>query len=186
MASITWRAAVTVLALSISAISGRAAHAAAPDDSTLTVFLVRHAEKDTTKPGNDPPLTTAGIERANLLARMLGHAEISTVFVTEWQRTRATAEPIARTLKDSLHVLRGRDVTAHAGRIRNETHGGTALVVGHSNTLPALITALTGKPVPPIRDEEHDRLYVVVLYPGGSKIMWFTYGEPPPPSNSEP
>lgn len=177
------RAASVVLAIAAVALATRSASAASAD-STTTVFIVRHAEKDTTVAGNDQPLSKAGLERAHLLAHALGHAEISTVFVTEWQRTRSTAEPIARVLKDTLHVLRGRDNAAHAERIRRETRG-TALVVGHSNTVPALVTALTGKPVPPIRDEEYDRLYVVVLYPGGSKTMWFTYGEPPPGSNSD-
>lgn len=173
-----------MLALGIALAS--AAHAAATPDSATTIFLVRHAEKDTTVAGNDPPLSRAGVARANLLAHALGHAEISTIFVTEWLRTRATAEPIARTLNDSLHVLRGRDVAAHAERIRREALGHTALVVGHSNTVPQLVTALTGKPVPAIRDDEYDRLYVVVLYPGGSKIMWFNYGGPTPAGVSKP
>jgi 2,3-bisphosphoglycerate-dependent phosphoglycerate mutase len=175
MARFAWCIALTMALVAPAATAHDESATAA--DSVTTLFMVRHAEKDTTVSGNDPPLSKSGLERANALARTLGHADISAVFVTEWQRTKLTAEPLAKAVHDTLHVLRGRDPAAQAARIRNEARGRTALVVGHSNTIPELVTALTGKPVPPIRDDEYDRLYVVVLYAGGSKVMWLNYGE---------
>lgn len=148
---------------------------------TTTIFLVRHAEKDAAVLGPDPPLSAAGLARADRLAHALGKEKIAAIYVTEWQRTQLTAAPLQKRLGDTLRVLRGRDVAAQARRIAKECRGKTALVVGHSNTVPELILALTGKPVPPWRETEFDPLYVVVLHEGGSKIVRLNYGDPTPP-----
>ena len=44
---------------------------------------------------------------------------------------------------------------------------GHSLVVGHSNTTPALVELLRGDPGEPISEIEYDRLYVVAIAPGG-------------------
>jgi hypothetical protein len=36
-------------------------------------------------------------------------------------------------------------------------------VVGHSNTVPAIVGKLSGKTIPPIADNEFDRMFVVTL-----------------------
>jgi broad specificity phosphatase PhoE len=161
------------------ALAARPAPAASGDAAT-TIFLVRHAEKDAAVLGPDPPLSAAGLARADRLAHALGKEKIAAIYVTEWQRTQLTAAPLRKQLGDTLRVLRGRDYAAQARRIAAESRGRTALVVGHSNTIPELILALTGKPVPPWRETEFDPLYVVVLHRGGSKIVRLNYGDPAP------
>ena len=67
-------------------------------------------------------------------------------------------------LKD--HIL-----THHAGQ--------TVLVVGHSNTVPELITLLGGPSLPIIDDCEFDNLFVLVRHSNtSSSVTKFKYGEP--------
>lgn len=58
--------------------------------------------------------------------------------------------------------------------------GGRHLVVGHSNTTPAVVELLGGEPGQPINEAgEYDRLYNVSIGPDGttSSVM-LRYGEP--------
>ena len=51
-----------------------------------------------------------------------------------------------------------------AKQILDRDKGKTVLVVGHSNTVPQLVQALTGKKIEPIGHAEHGRLYTVTLH----------------------
>ena len=60
-----------------------------------TIWLVRHAEKDTaaaTK--SDPPLSSVGVQRVKDLRSYLLAEKIDNVFSTETKRTRATAAAV--------------------------------------------------------------------------------------------
>jgi broad specificity phosphatase PhoE len=132
---------------------------AAPDTTVATVILVRHAERDTVI-GPDHPLTAAGLLRAQELRHVLAHSAIDAIYVTKWSRSRQTAMPIAAALGESLTVVD--DVAETVRRLRTRHWGGTALVVGHSNTIPDLIAGLTGRPFPePV--VPYDGLWVVTL-----------------------
>lgn len=129
-----------------------------------TVFVVRHAEKavDGTR---DPPLSAAGEARAERLATLLGagHAgtRLAAVYATEFRRTRQTAQAVAARLQVPVRVLPAADVAAVVEDIKSHHRGSSVLVVGHSNTVPAIVQALGGKAVPPIPDTDYARLYVV-------------------------
>lgn len=60
-----------------------------------TIVLVRHAEKGT-EPKADPPLTEAGAARAAALPDALEGLKPDAVLSTNFDRTRSTAEPVAR------------------------------------------------------------------------------------------
>ena len=152
---------------------------ATPDTSVTTIVLVRHAERDDRFVGSDPPLNGEGHARAGALAHVLQDFGISSIYVTEFTRTRETAEPLAKLLGDSLRVLLGQDFATQAARIVRENRGRAALVVGHSNTVPQLIEALMGAKVA-FGHDAFDPIYVVVLYPGGSKLLRLNYGEASP------
>ena len=49
--------------------------------------------------------------------------------------------------------------------------GGKVLVIGHSNTVPILIQALTGQTVAPIGEQEYDRWFEVTLDADGRGIL---------------
>ena len=172
-----WGALTTgllVAAVALAPIATTAA-AAAATDSVTTVILVRHAEKDTLLLGSDPPLSAAGIVRARELARMLGDAGISAIYVTLWKRSRQTAQPLATRLGDSLTVVDAVDETVE--RLRTRHAGQKVLVVGHSNTVPQIVERLSGESVPGFTEGEYDRLYVVTLIPGRqARVVRLHYG----------
>ena len=140
---------------------------------------MRHAEKAST-PAADPPLTPAGEARARALLAAVREAGVSAVITTQFVRTKSTAAPTAAALGIAPEVVtasgatHARDVAAairkHAGQ--------TVLVVGHSNTIPAIIAALGAPEPPPICDEAYDNLYIVTIPPGGqAKLIEAKYGE---------
>ena len=133
-----------------------------------TVILVRHAEK-ADAPANDPPLTEIGRQRAARLADFLKDAKVSVVYSTPLARARETAAPLVDALKLKLVETPPTAQYAQqtADRIKKENAGQTVFVVGHSNTTPALIKALTGIDVPAIPDPEYSNLYVVTIAADG-------------------
>ncbi|HEX4682390.1 MAG TPA: phosphoglycerate mutase family protein [Gemmatimonadaceae bacterium] len=147
-----------------------------------TVILTRHAEK-AAAPADDPPLTAEGEARARALFTAVKDAGISAIITTNFARTKATAAPTASALGITPEALVARDpnhVQAVVDAVRRHT-GRTVLVVGHSNTVPAIIAAL-GAPRPPdICDATYDDLFVVTLHPDGkATFVHSRYGAPSP------
>ena len=127
------------------------------DDGTYTIYLVRHAEKQT---GDDPSLTGAGLERAEILGEVLSNAGVEKIWSSDYRRTRETAAPLATRLGLDVEIYDASDLTSLADRLTAE--GLTALVVGHSNTTPQLAELLGAAPGEPIVEaNEYDRLYVI-------------------------
>ena len=167
-----------VLGLAAASLGLTSAKAtAATDTTTTTVVLVRHAEKDTNFVGSDPPLNTAGLLRSRELARALGDVKFSAIYVTPWVRSRKTAEPLAQRQGDSLVIM----VDAIDGTVRGirQHPGGTILVVGHSNTVPQIIAALTGQPDFAKLAVGYDDLFVLTLTRGAEpRLLRLHYGAP--------
>lgn len=141
------------------------------------VVLVRHAEK-AEDPGPDPALSEAGERRAQALVGKLGHAGIDTLYVTSLQRTALTAKPLARHLGVEPHVYwpneegHGPAARALADRISTAHAGETVLVVGHSNTLPLIVEALTGVHFDEIDESDYENLFVVTVdAEGGTRLL---------------
>jgi phosphohistidine phosphatase SixA len=131
----------------------------------LVVFLVRHAEKADTS--TDAALSAAGLARAQALASTLRDAGINHVHSSDYKRTRDTAAPIATLLNKNVQLYDPINPSELISRIKTER--GRHLVVGHSNTTPALVKRLGGKPGPPIVEKnEYDRLYVITSNSDGS------------------
>jgi len=151
---------------------------ASAQDAPVIVYLVRHAEK--LDDSRDPELSPAGGVRALELARVLHDAGLTRVWSTDFLRTRHTAEPAAAGAGVALELYDPRDPVGFADRLRHTA--GVHLVVGHSNTTPALVTALGGEAGPAIPDSEYDRLYVVVLYEGQVTTSRLRFGAPSPES----
>ena len=124
----------------------------------VTFIVVRHAEKATDDP-EDPNLSAIGLERAQRLARELTDAPLVAVYATEFKRTRQTAQPTAdaHRLPMTAYYSKG---PAHelAAQWKAQHARGAVLIVGHSNTVPDLVTALSGQTATPMPDTEYDRL----------------------------
>lgn len=105
------------------------------------VYLVRHAEKELND-SRDPALTADGHARAEHIARLLVPMGVTAVFSSDYIRTRDTAQPIADALETDIQLYDPREQDAFAETLRATE--GVILVVGHSNTVPALVNILAG------------------------------------------
>lgn len=147
-----------------------------PQPDEITVFITRHAEKDTRFRGPDTPLTAAGERRARELVRVLGESGVSVVFATPTRRATDTGAPMAAAIGDSVRIVP--EVPGLIRRILRDHRGGRVLVIGHSNTVPEIIQALSGFRPPDQDEDEYDLLYVVTL--SGSRpatVYSLRYGE---------
>jgi broad specificity phosphatase PhoE len=137
-----------------------------PPDTVVVV--VRHAEKAADDP-KDPTLSEAGQARAEALARALAGLPLSAAYATQYKRTQFTATPAAKacgievTVREATAANAATYATDLAHEIRQGAPGRNLLVVGHSNTVPDIVKALTGSTPAPLADDEFDRVYVVTL-----------------------
>ncbi len=154
--------------------------AAAAPEATVVV-VVRHAEKATDDP-RDPTLTQAGTARALALARRLDGTGLDAAYATQFRRTQLTAAPAAAQAGIEVTV-RPADAASAASYgpdlardLRALPPGSTALVVGHSNTVPGIVSAISGQPAPEMPETEYDRYTVVVLDADGkARVFVSTY-----------
>lgn len=160
-------------------VVGLAATAARPPRTVI--YLVRHGEKDLTPGLADPPLTPAGEARAQLLARQLAKRHPAALFTTDTRRTRATLAPLAQATGLTPETYSAKEPAGLASHLRQDYAGKTVVVVGHSNTLLPLLTALGVAPLPgEIRDEEYNYLFKVTLREGQpAKLIMSRYGAAP-------
>ena len=151
---------------------------AASDTALTTVFVVRHAEKNVVFAGADPPLSDAGRRRAQVLARVLRDANVKAILSTHFARTRETARPLADSTGDSITVVSQDDPDRLASEVWTHHRGEAVLIVGHSDTVPAIVRSLSGAQVPAYREGEFDRLYVITRRGSGpAALLRLRYGE---------
>jgi len=151
--------------------------------ATTTVIFVRHAEKAVI-PADNPGLSEAGKQRAAELARQLVDADviagIDAVYSTSYRRTEETVQPVATALNLPITPYDASNTETIMDEIIREHKGRIVLVVGHSNTVPALIGNMgASKNVPEIDENEYDNIYIVsVPWFGKTKTIRLRYGAP--------
>lgn len=162
-----------------------AASSALADDVRIVV-LVRHAER-AAAPSDDPGLSQAGKARAEALADALADARVDAIITTQFARTKATAEPLARARRLTPSVVTGgADTAVHArevaAAVKALAPGSLALVVGHSDTVPAIIAALGGPALDDLCDAEFATMFTLIVPSNGPpRLLRTTYGAPDPP-----
>jgi phosphohistidine phosphatase SixA len=133
----------------------------AETDSLTLLFLTRHAEKNMTESSNDPGLDDAGTQRARRLAAYLKDAGVQAVYATPTRRAQLTGKPLADSLNIPVSTY-GNDLEKETKQFLQKHKGGRILVVGHSNTVPAMLNLLAGrKQYQP--DEAYGILYLVIM-----------------------
>lgn len=138
-----------------------------PDPADGATFIVvRHAEKAIDDP-RDPTLTSAGVARAERLARRLHRAPLVAVYATPLRRAQATAAPTARDHRLPVTTYDATSAAEFARGLRARHAAGTVLVVGHSNTVPAIAQALCDCAIAPIADSEYGRRISLHVRPDG-------------------
>lgn len=141
------------------------------------IIVVRHAEKASDGTA-DPVLTDAGRERARTLAQWLRGLPLEAVYATPFRRTIQTAAPTAAANRLPVSVRAAReDAAALAEAVRH--HRGHVLVVGHSNTVPAIVQALSGEAVAAMDETVYERIFIVYEQDDGSRRLERAVYPPP-------
>ncbi len=135
------------------------------------IFVVRHAEKQSDAP--DTPLSGKGQARAQCLAQTLKDAHITTAFVTQYLRTKQTAAPTVADSKANEKTVDAKSTDQIVRESRAAAQSGNVLIVGHSNTIPALLPAF-GAPAVSIPDTAYDQLFIFdVAHPRQLTILHY-------------
>jgi broad specificity phosphatase PhoE len=142
------------------------------------VIFVRHAER-AAAPAGDPALTPAGEQRAQALAQALAGMRVNAILTTSLRRTRDTAAPLAQALGLTPQVVDAKGA-AHVPAVVDavKAQSGVVLVVGHSNTIPAVIAGLGGPHLADLCETSFHHAFVLHL--GSEPPRWaqFSYGAP--------
>lgn len=138
---------------------------------TVTIYLVRHAEKASAT--GDTLLSEAGTKRAACLAATLADANLQSIYTTEYKRTKDTAAPTAAKSGVTATVINGAELDKLIKTLQQET-GRNVLVVGHSNTVPQIVARL-GAGAVTVKDDEYDHLYIVTLRNGEASLASLRY-----------
>jgi broad specificity phosphatase PhoE len=137
---------------------------------STTVYIVRHAEKQTQdKKNQDPSLNELGKQRAEDLKTYLAKEKIGYIFTTPYKRNQETAAPLAKHLDLGIEFYEAHDTAFLAKRVKQELVGKRILVVGHSNTVIKIAEALGAKlSLKELQEEDYD--FIIQLKIKGDKI----------------
>jgi 2,3-bisphosphoglycerate-dependent phosphoglycerate mutase len=142
-----------------------------------TVIAIRHAEKKIEPNNPDPDLTPEGEVRAKEIARMFSGAGINAIYATQYKRTQETVQPLSAQAGIAPTILQANQTDELAKQITTSHRGQIIFVAGHNNTIPALVSTLSGDAYPTIPESEYDNLYIVTIYRfGKAKVVKIKYG----------
>ncbi|HTB90749.1 MAG TPA: histidine phosphatase family protein [Steroidobacteraceae bacterium] len=135
--------------------------------NSTVVIVIRHAEKESISTP-DPALSEAGQARAALLVRMFGETQaagrLDAIYTSSALRNRMTAAPLAARLGIVPVVAPSDDPKGLARRIMRENSGKRVMVIGHTNTVPEIVAALSGRSdIPQIDEKEYGTMYIVTV-----------------------
>jgi phosphohistidine phosphatase SixA len=149
-----------------------------PDKTRSVFYVVRHAERH---PGFNGHLDWYGRLRAGDLMRFLKDSGIQKAYVTPFSRTWETA--------DSLILLQKIDTvmyiadTSGASLVQNlkahKDYGRKILIIGHSNTVPAILRKLGASyPSKDLPSGVFNLMFEVINDHGKVKMRTLHYGRP--------
>lgn len=151
---------------------------AAAQSPTKTIVLVRHAEKMPAVEGDkgDQDLSPEGKQRAERLVKLFKKYKPHEIFATDYKRTKQTAEPIAKARKKEIQTYDPAKQADLVAKIMPSTTD-HYLIVGHSNTIPALANLLAKKEIfRNLLDTEYSVFWVIRMKNGVvTKVEVFPY-----------
>ena len=128
--------------------------------SKQAVYVIRHGEKEQT--GTDPALTEAGRQRAAAWAEMFQLIDLDIVLTSDALRTRETGGIIARSLGLPQKELPMQDVAGLTDLIEFDHEDDNVLIVGHTETIPQILTNLGSTEAVEVSKSDFANLFVVV------------------------
>ena len=130
-------------------------------------ILIRHAEKMIAS-GNDPQLSSKGWQRANALVTIFEAVGIDAIYASPYLRAIDTAKPLAAAKQLEILNYAPDQLDKFAQKLLATYKGETVVIVGHSNTTPRLVNALSGTDYPDLDESEYDWIYFVEMSPEGT------------------
>ena len=111
-----------------------------------TIVLVRHVEKDSspTADKTDPELSPTGRDRALLMVKAIGKYKPDAIYSTNFKRSRDSARPLADKRKKEIQIYDPSNQQKLVDEIMASKFK-KFVIVGHSNTTPALANLLRKK-----------------------------------------
>ncbi|HEV2884031.1 MAG TPA: phosphoglycerate mutase family protein [Pyrinomonadaceae bacterium] len=147
--------------------------------SSMTVILVRHAEKhkDPKNPEDkDPDISGDGQTRAQLLAKMFGDSGVSAVYATQYKRTHQTVKPLATKVGIPVTIIESKMTAELIQQMRERNAGQVVFLAGHNTTVPEIIGELGGPKLPMIPETEYDNLFILQVHSDGTaKLLKLKY-----------
>jgi broad specificity phosphatase PhoE len=133
-----------------------------------TIILIRHAERETGSMADqtDPPLSSAGRDRAERRVQRVGKFRPGAFYATDFRRTRETVERLAKKRNKTVQIY---DPSKPQDLINamNSSRTKRFVVVGHSNTIPGLANLLTGKDLfKNLQENEYSVIWVIKMRHG--------------------
>ena len=161
---------ITLLCLLACSLAGCAT--TPRSDNAYTLYLVRHAEKQSDG-SHDPSLTEAGKQRAQQLANWFQDKDIGDIWSSDFKRTRNTVGPMLSKPGLSrpglkLKIYDPDELVSLSENLLKLQHN--AIVVGHSNTTPELARLLCHCVIDDMNDSEYDRLIVISVFGGETEV----------------
>lgn len=157
---------LTLILISILVLSP----SSASDDFSL--YFVRHAEKITGD--TEPGLTACGKERAKQLATLLSTADIKSIYSSSYKRTMSTASPFSKATNVAIKNYSPKHLQQFALQLKQRHEN--ALIVGHSNTTPQLVSLLIDKKIAPLTEHDYQMLYQVSFI--NNKVLLNIFTQP--------
>jgi broad specificity phosphatase PhoE len=142
-----------------------------------TIILVRHAEKKIEPNNPDPDLAPEGEARAQEIARMFNASNINAIYATNLKRTQQTVKPLSDRTGVPITILNANQTDELIRRLQTNHRGQTVFVAGHNNTVPAVVSALSGENFAVLPESEYDNMFIVTVYRfGKAKVIRIKYG----------
>jgi len=142
---------------------------ARPAPAQEAIYVVRHAER--ADQSADSALSAKGVRRSNKLRDMLRGAGVTRIVTSELRRTIDTAAPLAAAAHLTPQRVPAADTPALVAALNAMGARDRVLVVGHSNTVPALLRALHVDAVATIPDAEYDNLFIIFPQKEGRPVL---------------
>lgn len=121
---------------------------AEPACQNYDVFVMRHLPKEEHKelPVNkDPDLNSVGKKMAIDLAQQSFMSQIDVSFTTDYRRTKQSIAPSSKQYDFDVYLYDPRNNQLLLERVTKEFCGKNVIIIGHSNTVPAIVTAFGGR-----------------------------------------
>ncbi len=145
-----------------------------------TFILLRHAEKDisATADKRNPDLSIAGKQRAENLIKTISKYQPQEIFSTTYNRTRSTINPLSFYIYAPFR-LQTQFYDASEQETFTEqllqTKSSCVVVVGHSNTIPALANLLIKQTkYKDLAENEYNKIFIIEVIKKRNKASQIT------------